>query len=92
MRLGSLFVSLVFLVHVVSLVCSVHLVLCVFDFPIRQPNERDKPKKPVLGPVNKTDQIDQIHEIDQFQLSLMVAACELKDADPTTKSLALNAC
>jgi hypothetical protein len=48
------------------------LVLCFFDFPIRQPNERDKlnkPDKPVLGPANQTDQIDQINEIDQFRLS-----------------------
>jgi hypothetical protein len=38
-------------------------------FPIRQPNERDKPNKPhrpALGPANKTVQIDQINGIDQF--------------------------
>ena len=26
-----------------------------FGFPISQPNERDKPDKPVLGPANKTN-------------------------------------
>ena len=41
---------------------------------ISQPNERDKPNKPdkpVLVSANKTDQIDLIHDIDQFRLSLL---------------------
>ena len=45
-----------------------------FGFPISQPNERDKPNKldkPLLVSANKTDQIDQIHEIDQFRLSVL---------------------
>ena len=45
-----------------------------FGFPISQPNERDKPNKldkPLLVSANKTDQIDQIHEIDQFRLPVL---------------------
>jgi hypothetical protein len=40
-----------------------------FGLPISQPNERDKPDKPVLVSANKIDQIDQTHEINQFRFA-----------------------
>jgi hypothetical protein len=53
-----------------------------FGFPISQPNERDKPNKPdkpVLVSLNKTDQIDGTNETDQFRLSLRARPADRRE-------------
>jgi len=66
-----------------------YLVLCFFDFPIRQPNERDKLNKP-----NKRNEpVWSLPSAPGFPTAPAVpripttAAYELKDADPVAEPL-----
>jgi hypothetical protein len=66
--------------------------LCFFDFPIRQPNERDKLNKPNKRnePVWSLPSAPEIPIAPSVPRIPTAAACELKDADPADEPLPLN--